>query len=52
MKTLFTYRCAIHPRPEGRGIFAVSDKEYWYNGKYFDCKTTEEFLRLIKLEIF
>jgi len=27
-------------------------EQWWYHGKYVDCKTQEEFERLIKLELF
>ena len=27
-------------------------KEWWYNGQKIDCKTNEEFLRLIKMKAF
>jgi hypothetical protein len=27
-------------------------KSYWYYGERIDCKTTEEFLKIIKLKVF
>ncbi len=40
-------------REDGPAIeFISGDKEYWYYGQYIDCKTDEEFQRLIKLKAF
>ena len=49
----FWYKNDLKHRENGPAvIWENGSKEYWYNGKQFNCKTTEEFLRLIKLEIF
>ena len=49
----FWYKNNKLHREDGPAIEYVSGyKEYYYNGKRFDCKTTEEFIRLVKLELF
>jgi hypothetical protein len=49
----FWYKNGKSHRNDGPAVeYLEGNKEYWYNGKQFNCKTTEEFLRLIKLEMF
>ena len=40
-------------REDGPAIEYIDGTKYWYlNGKQIDCKTNEEFLRLVKLKAF
>ena len=32
--------------------YVNGDKSWWYHGKYIDCKSQEEFERLLKLKAF
>ena len=40
-------------REDGPAIESANGDKYWYiNGKKIDCKTQDEFLRLIKMKAF
>ena len=39
-------------REDGPTVNWKNRKEFWYRGEKIDCKTTEEFKRLLKLKAF
>ena len=41
-----------HHREDGPAVENSNPDQWYYHGKQIDCKTNEEFLRLLKLKAF
>lgn len=51
--TKYWYINGQHHREDGPAIDCVNGTKYWFlNGERIDCKTQEEFLRIVKLKAF
>jgi hypothetical protein len=51
-KRKYWYQNDLLHRKDGPAVEYDEYQGWWYKGEQIDCKTNEEFLRLIKLRLF